>query len=269
MPPLEDAERRRIRQHDAGGPRTDGLAQRVEIDVAARERRNLAHRAAAHRRGRRVRAVRGVWNDDLGAREVAARAVIGADHRDPCELALRARHRRQRDTAHARDVLQHFLELVQALEHALPGRLGRKRVPTEQLRQHRILVAGPRVVFHRARAERVEVRVDREVELREPREMTHGLQLGHSGSGGGVARRRCSGIDAANSAVGNWAAAVRPGIECSKISFSCICSPQAAVAFCSTSASAAAYRSISPAVRVSVAQTSSDGPSAGYRLVRS
>jgi hypothetical protein len=50
-------------------------------------------------------------------------------------------------------------------------------MPAEKLREHRELIARARVVFHRARAERIEVRVDREVQLRQTREVAHGLQL--------------------------------------------------------------------------------------------
>ena len=98
--PLEDAERARVRQHDAGGRRRERRLERGEVDVAVRQRRDLAHLHAAHRRGRRVGAVRRVRDDDLVPREVAARAVVGADHRDAGEFALGAGHRRQRDAGH-------------------------------------------------------------------------------------------------------------------------------------------------------------------------
>ena len=139
------------------------------------------HRAAAHRRGRRVGAVRGVGHDDLDAREVLAGLVVRTNHRHAGELALRARHRRQRHAAHAGHFLQHFLQLEQDLQDALPRRFRRERMPVEQLGQHRVLVTRLRVVLHRARPERVEVRVDGEVELRQAREMTHRLQLRHLG----------------------------------------------------------------------------------------
>ena len=47
--PLEHADRRRIGQHDAGGLRAEHFLQRFDIDVAIGVRRDLAHRAAAHR----------------------------------------------------------------------------------------------------------------------------------------------------------------------------------------------------------------------------
>ena len=77
------------------------------------------HDAAAHRGGRRIGAVRRLRHDDFVAREIAARAVIGADHRDAGELAVRAGHRRERHALHARDFLQHLLQLEHAGEEAL------------------------------------------------------------------------------------------------------------------------------------------------------
>ena len=145
------------------------------------QRRDFLHRAAAHRRGRGVGAVRGIGHDDLDAREVLARLVVRTNHGHAGKLALRARHRRQRHAAHAGDFLQHFLQFEQDLQDALPRRFRRERMPVEQLGQHRVLVTRLRVVLHRARPERVEVRVDGEVELRQAREVTHRLQLRHLG----------------------------------------------------------------------------------------
>ncbi len=155
--------------------------QRLEVDVAVRLRRDFLDRAAAHRRGRRVRAVRGIGHDDLDAREILAGLVVRANHRHAGKLALRARHRRQRHAAHAGHFLQHLLQFEQDLQDALPCRFRRERMPVEQLGQHRVLVTRLRVVLHRARPERVEVRVDGEVELRQAREVTHRLQFRHLG----------------------------------------------------------------------------------------
>jgi hypothetical protein len=123
--------------------------------------------------------MRRLGHDDLVARAVAARAVVSADHGDPGELALRPGHRRERHAFHAGDRLEHLLQLVQAREESLALRLRGERMAREKLRQHRVLVTGPGVVLHRARAERIEVRVDGEVQLRQAREVTHRLELAH------------------------------------------------------------------------------------------
>src|SRR3546814_8209063 len=66
---LEHAEGRRIGQHDAGRLRTDCGLQRFDIDIAILVGRDLAHRAAKHRRGRRIRTMRSVRHQDLGDRK--------------------------------------------------------------------------------------------------------------------------------------------------------------------------------------------------------
>jgi hypothetical protein len=175
---LEYAERRRIGQHQSGGLRTDCGFQRVDVDGAGGIGRDFLDRVAAHGRGRRVGAVRRVRHDDLAPRGVAARIVVGADHRHPGELAVRARHRRHRHAGHAGHVLQHFLQLEHAGEETLSGLVRARRMARQKLRQHRQRIARARVVLHRARAERVELRVDREVLLRKPRVVAHHVELG-------------------------------------------------------------------------------------------
>ena len=97
----------------------DRRLQRLDVDVAFVVVGNFPHHAAAHRGGGGVGAVRRVRHDDLVAREIAARAVIGADHRDAGEFAVRAGHGRQRHALHAGDFLQHLLQLEHAGEEAL------------------------------------------------------------------------------------------------------------------------------------------------------
>ncbi len=176
---LEHAEGRGIGEHDARRARSDRGLELGEIDVAVLVAGNLPHIAAAHRRSGRIRAVRRLRHDDIRARGVAAGAVIGADHRHAGEFALGARHGGEAHALHAGDLLEHLLQLVHAREEAL--RLGRERMAREELRQHRIGVARLGVVLHGARAQRIEMRVDGEVELRQAREMAHHLQFRHFG----------------------------------------------------------------------------------------
>ena len=175
---LENAQRRRVGQHDAGCLRPDARLERLEIDVAVRAGRNLPDHAATHGRGRRVGAVRRVGHDNFVALVVAARLVIGLNHGDAGQLALRARHRRQRHALHAGHVLEHFLQLEHAGQKALAVTDRTQRVPTRKTGQQSQRITGARVVLHRARAERIELRVDREVLLRQAREVPHDLQLG-------------------------------------------------------------------------------------------
>ena len=68
--------------------------------------------------------------------DIAARAVIGADHGHAGEFALRARHGREAHALHAGDGLEHFLQLVHAGEESL--RLGAERMARQEFRQHRV-----------------------------------------------------------------------------------------------------------------------------------
>ena len=70
--PLEHTERRRVGQHDARGLRAHRRAQRFEIGVAVDPDRHFVRDAAAHGRGRRIGAMRGLRHDDLGACQIAA-----------------------------------------------------------------------------------------------------------------------------------------------------------------------------------------------------
>ena len=110
-----------------------------------------------------------------------ARAMIGADHGHAGELAVRSGQRTQRHGAHAGDGLEHLLQLVQAGEKALAGAVRAERMARRELRQQRRGVARLGVVLHRAGAERIEVRVDREVQLRQPRVMAHDVELADLG----------------------------------------------------------------------------------------
>ena len=73
------------------------------------------------------------------------------------------------------------LEPPGQLERALGHLLGRERVRRREAGQARDLLVDPRVVLHRAGAERIEARVDREVQLREAREVADDVDLGDLG----------------------------------------------------------------------------------------
>ncbi len=165
---LEHAAGGRIGEHDAGGIGTDRGLQRFDIDVAIVIDRDFPDHAAAHGGGGGIGAVCGDRHDDFVARQIAARAVVGANHGDAGEFAVRAGHGRQRHALHAGDFFQHFLQFEHAGEEALARGFRRQRVAVQETRQHGVLVTGLRVVLHRARTQRIEVRVDGEVELRQP-----------------------------------------------------------------------------------------------------
>ena len=178
---LEHAQRGRIGQHDAGRFRADDRFERLDVDIARFVGGNLPDVAATHRSRCRVRAMRGVGHDDFVAFRVTVGEVIGANHRDTGEFSLRARHGRQRDGFHAGNRHQHLLQLVHAGEETLPVAFGTQWVAAHEARQQRHRVTDTRVVLHRARTQRIEVRVDREVLLRQARVVTDHLQLRYFG----------------------------------------------------------------------------------------
>ena len=177
---LEHAERRGIGQHQAGGLRTD---RRAQLRRGRRCRRDRSgSRAPCSRTSSRspdwCRAPRPARGSRCAPSSPRA-SMVGADHRDaansPCAPAIGAR------LTAAMPVTSLSISCSSNMQARKPWPVsaGRQRVAREKLRQHRRRVARPRVVLHGARAERIEVRVDREVALRQARVVAHRVQLGH------------------------------------------------------------------------------------------
>jgi hypothetical protein len=80
-----------------------------------------------------------------------------------------------------------------AREEALSGLVRASRMARQELRQHRQRIARARVVLHGARAERIELRVDREVLLRKPRVVAHHVEFGDFRQGRRVAAPQLGG----------------------------------------------------------------------------
>ena len=186
---VEQAERVRIRQHQAGHVRAGLLAQVVEVDAAVVGGADLHHLVAGHRHAGRVRAVGGVGREHLGP-HLAAVLVVRAREQQAGQLPVRARARLQRDVREARDLREIRLEAPHELEGAL--RIGRllERVQPGVPGQRRHPLVDLRVVLHRARAERVEARVEVEVLLREVVVVPDDLGLGHLRQRGRLAADR-------------------------------------------------------------------------------
>ena len=124
--------------------------------------------------------MRRVRHDDLATLPVVAAAVIGHDHGDPGKLALRASHGCQRHaTLHAGHLGEDFLQFVHALQEPLAERLGGIGMALGKPRQQRHRMANARVVFHRARTQRIKVGIDRQVLAAQIGVMAHHLQLGN------------------------------------------------------------------------------------------
>ena len=117
---VEEAQGRRVRQHQPGRALVDLRAQVVEVEVAALRRRDLLELVAGHRHARRVRSVCCVGRDDRVA--LLAFASVGevrAHQHQAGQLALRAGGRLKRDGGKPGDLGEDLLELPHQLEGAL------------------------------------------------------------------------------------------------------------------------------------------------------
>ncbi len=110
---------------------------------------------------------------------------VGAHEHEPGELALRAGCRLERDRVEPCDLCQDLLQAPHQLERALRSLLLLMWVQVTKARQHDDALVDPRVVLHRARAERVEARVDAEGPIGERREVPDDLGLGELGQARG------------------------------------------------------------------------------------
>ena len=165
---VEEPERRRVREHEPGCPLVHLPAQVVEVEVAALVRLDLRQLVPGHRHARGVRAVRGVGGDDRVALLAAVGEVRAHEHQ-PGELALRAGGRLKRDRGQPGDLREDLLEPPHELERALRRLVLLVRMQVAETGQRRGPLVHARVVLHRARAERVEARVDAERAVGESR----------------------------------------------------------------------------------------------------
>ena len=121
--------------------------------------------------------MRGVRRQHLGPR-FAAVGVEGAGEQQAGELAVRARRGLQADVRQAADLRQRLLQQPHQLQRALGALRVLRRVQAGVAGQRRDPLVEPRVVLHRAGAERVEAGVEVEVAAREAVVVADDLRLG-------------------------------------------------------------------------------------------
>ena len=154
--------------------------ERFEVDPAVGVRGNVLHPVAGEGGGRRIGAVRAFGHEDNLAR-VAPRLERGADAQDAAQLAVRARLGAHGDAVHAGEVDQPEGELVDYLERAAHGRDRLERMHVGEAGHARDFLVQPRIVLHRAAAEREEPEVDRVVLAAEAGVVADRLGLGQAG----------------------------------------------------------------------------------------
>ena len=178
---VEQAERVRVGQHQAGDVGVGLRAQVVEVDAAVGRRSptlTTSKPAIVTVAGLVPWAVSGVstlW------RGLAAVLVVGAGQQHARELAVGARRRLQRDVRQAGDLRQRSLQAPHQLERPLRARRVLQRVQPGVTGQRRDALVQAWVVLHRAGAERVEAGVEVEVALGDAHVVAHDLGLGDLG----------------------------------------------------------------------------------------
>ena len=120
--------------------------------------------------------MRALGDQDHPAR-IAARLERGADREQPAQFAVGARLGAHRDSRHAGQRLEPLADEMDQRECALRGLHRRERMEISEAGQPRHLLVEPRIVLHRAAAEREDAEVDRVVLTRQTRIMAHRLRL--------------------------------------------------------------------------------------------
>ena len=175
-------------QHDTGDMRAEQVLERIQIHRARGGRRNRLHFEPGDGRTGGIRAVGGIRDQDGVPGSVAPVAVISGNEQHAGKLAVCARHGLQASRLHAADLREQPFHLIDKFQGA--AAIVQVGVETPQLRvqpgktgQGRHGLGHLGIVFHGARAERVELGVHAEIALRQACEMTNHVELAHFGKG--------------------------------------------------------------------------------------
>ena len=163
---------------------------------------------------------------------LAAVGEVRAHEHEPGQLSLRPRGGLERDCVQAADLGEDLLQAPHELERALRPVLLLKRMEVAEARERDHALVDPRVVLHRAGAERVEAGVHAEGPVGQSSEMADDLRLGELGKARRLAAAELLGHLGRWEVVARERAGRRPACDFSKISF--------------TPASTSARRSMSP-----------------------
>jgi len=128
--------------------------------------------------------------DDILARTALFRE-IGANEHQAGKLSLGASRRLQAHMLHTADLGEHPFKPVEQGQGSLKQLWTSHRVNLRETGQARHHFVDLGIVLHRAGAERVELALDREISLREAREMTQDFQFSQFGKTGDlIAQKR-------------------------------------------------------------------------------
>jgi hypothetical protein len=177
---FEQAQRVRVGQHQAGHIVVEGFLERVDVHQAPLVGADLLCLVPGEAHAGRIGSVSRVRDDDPLA-HVALSLVEGPHDQQTRELPLSAGRGLEGKAGHARRVAERLLERPQQFERTLGQLVPRVRMQVREARHRRSFFGHLRVVFHRARSQRVGADVDRPVPLGEPGEVAHQVPLAHFG----------------------------------------------------------------------------------------
>jgi len=173
---LENTNRRGICQHQSCCLFVDYLRQGRHIHATLRIRLQVHHLISATCRRRWIRPMRRVRDNNCLA-WIALRLVIRPRHQHASKLAMRSCRRLQRDRVHACDLQQAILQELDN-HHRTPRKaLGLIWVGLCDALQAGDIFVYPRVVLHRATAQRIHPQIDCVVPRREPCEVPDDFDL--------------------------------------------------------------------------------------------
>src|SRR5712692_3841797 len=157
-------------------------AKLFEVCESVGSRRHRFNSVAADHGRRRISPVRRVWYQHLLAR-IAALGQRRANHHQAGHLALRASRRLRSHRSESSYLRKTIFDSKDYFERALRQMSGSKWMKTGEALDASDLLVDARVVFHRARAQRIEPVIDAIVPGRQPGEMPNHIdfgELGHS-----------------------------------------------------------------------------------------
>ena len=135
---VEEAERRRVREHEPRRVLVDLVAQVVDVDVAARVGPHGRQLVAGHRDARGIRAVRRVGDDDLAPLLVlAAVGEVRVHEHEAGQLALRAGGGLERHGVEPGHLGEDLLQPPHQLERALRAVLLLERMQVRETGERR------------------------------------------------------------------------------------------------------------------------------------
>ncbi len=151
--------------------------ERCGIDATLGGGGNILHRKAGKGRRCRVSAVRGFGNENDLAIPLAARLKGCLDAQNAAQLPMRARLGTHRNAVHPGQLDEPHRQLVDDAQRALYTVHRLERVDVGKTGQPRHLFVEPRIMLHRARAEREKAEVNAVILAAQARVVAHRLRL--------------------------------------------------------------------------------------------